>query len=134
MKMTIFVYGTLKRGNSLSCYLESAEFIGDARTTHAGFRMFCNGHYPLVTACERGYRILGELYNVDSETLYDLDHVERGYDRKETDFLCIYNGETIQAQLYVAPYADDLLSIQEITSGDWKPPARMQSPEKFFSE
>lgn len=132
MKNTVFVYGTLKRGNFLSRYLESAEYIGEARSVGKSFRMFCNGHYPYVTSCKRGYRISGELYNVDSATLEFLDRVEKGYDRRAESFLC--NGETVEAQLYVADYADDLLSLQEVTRGNWNPPARMSSPEKYFSE
>lgn len=130
--MLIFVYGTLKRGNLLDYALRGAEFLGESRTIDKSFRMFCNGHYPLVTIAYYGYRITGEVYNIDESLLRRLDSIEKGYTRKTFDVTC--NGETIRAQIYVAPYADDLLSIQEVTSGKWQSPTVMLSPEKYFSE
>lgn len=130
--MIIFVYGTLKRENLLSCYLQRAEFIGEARTVRAEFRMFCNGYYPLVTHCDHGYPILGELFRVDSETLEELDRVENGYTRMVSLFLCA--GREVEGELYIGPYGDDLLSIQEVTGGNWNPSTSIIGREKYFSE
>lgn len=118
--MIIFVYGTLKRGNFLSYCLEQAEFLGEARTVREEFRMFCNGHYPLVTSCERGYCISGELYRVNADSLALLDRVENGYQRCAARFLCA--GVEVAGELYIAPYGDDLLTYREVTNGEWFPP------------
>lgn len=130
--MLIFVYGTLKRGNTLGVYLENAEFIGEAQTARAEFRMFCNGHYPIVTHCELGYKISGELFRVDSGMLKILDRVENGYKRRAALFL--YGSREMFGELYIAPYDTYLLSIQEIFSGVWVPPISAHGCEEYFSE
>lgn len=130
--MIIFVYGTLRRGNLLSCYLQRAEFIGEAQTVCAEFRMFCNGSYPYVIRVEDGYKISGELYRVDSDLLECLDEIEYSYKRHSTLLMC--EGREVSGELYLVTYRDYFLKIREVTSGNWEASVSIIGRERYFSE
>jgi gamma-glutamylcyclotransferase (GGCT)/AIG2-like uncharacterized protein YtfP len=70
----VFVYGTLKRGQRNSHYLQNADFIGTF-STEAIFSMHAFDDYPAV--CERGrHAIHGEIYRVSDTQLGVLDELE----------------------------------------------------------
>uniref|UniRef100_A0A1I8IZ01 Gamma-glutamylcyclotransferase family protein n=1 Tax=Macrostomum lignano TaxID=282301 RepID=A0A1I8IZ01_9PLAT len=75
-KHLVFVYGTLKRDNFNHRLLTDAEFIGTAVTKE-----------PLSSGdCQSGHRVTGEVYNVNSEQLKNLDYLEMHphvYERRE---------------------------------------------------
>lgn len=74
--MHLFVYGTLKRGGALNRLLKDAEYMGEAITHEACFDLDTGGSYPRLV--DGLYKVKGELYNVDSETLARMDRAE-GY-------------------------------------------------------
>lgn len=71
----VFVYGTLKHGHGNHRLLAGSVFLGSKETMHPLFVMVGHG-IPFVYHVEEGWRISGELYEVDDEVLKDLDRLE----------------------------------------------------------
>ena len=76
-RTTVFVYGTLMRGETRHHSLSDQEFIGTART-ESQYRLFLIHDYPglVDTKDGDGLSILGELWSVDQESLKRLDAIE----------------------------------------------------------
>lgn len=78
---TIFIYGTLKRGDVNAHYLSGAAYLGDAVTRDAAYTMLavddpgCDYPYPAVISGGHS-KIKGEVYRVDDETLSAIDTLE----------------------------------------------------------
>lgn len=87
----VFVYGTLKRGHEFNYALTGQTYLGPA-TTSADYRMYSLGDYPGLVEVELGTgdQIQGEIYQVDSACLRQLDQIEavdQGlYERREIRF------------------------------------------------
>ena len=76
--MNLFVYGTLKRSECRAHVLAGQDFLAIART-QPRYRLLHCGDYPaLVEASlpQRGVRVEGEVWSVDSACLARLDQVE----------------------------------------------------------
>ena len=73
----LFVYGTLKKGLCNHHYLKNAKFLGKA-ITKAPFPMIAPMKwYPyLLDQQGKGYRVEGELYEIDEKTLAKIDELE----------------------------------------------------------
>lgn len=111
-KHLVFVYGSLKRGFRNHRVISGGEFAGVA-TTVARFNMLdVRGAYPalvtdLIDRTKAG-QILGELYNVDDDTLAALDKLEGYpdfYTRGLHPVVRAHDGETLQAIIYTLPLA-----------------------------
>ncbi len=79
-KNKVFVYGTLKQGNSLrglNRWGRAATFIADAVTSESKYNLWNLGAFPATTLNGKSY-ISGEVWVVDQETMQDLDRIE-GY-------------------------------------------------------
>lgn len=74
-KTTIFVYGTLRRGFGNHSFLNQSTFKGNAITVEK-FTMFCSGQIPFVSRSQAISTIVGEVYEVDEQTLRNLDALE----------------------------------------------------------
>ena len=83
----VFVYGSLKRGNTtrgMDTTFPKAEFIGKTRTKRSLFKMIDLGSFPGVMIIEhdgseyieQGYQIEGEVYRVNDVDLAHLDDIE----------------------------------------------------------
>lgn len=74
--MHLFVYGTLKRGQSNHGYLRGQQFISMAMT-QPRYRLHDLGGYPgmVLDECD-GISIHGEIWDVDAECLALLDKLE----------------------------------------------------------
>lgn len=83
----VFVYGTLKTGlYNYTAYLQpaielgKAAFVGAARTTNEEFHMVLDDQafYQCLYRApkEEGYRVSGEVYSVDDDTLAALNVLE----------------------------------------------------------
>lgn len=73
---TIFVYGSLKRGQLLHEALNGQQFLGFA-TTLPEYALFDCGQYPaLVKVATNGDAVKGELFSVDPICLQKLDQIE----------------------------------------------------------
>ena len=76
----VFVYGTLKSGGEvrgLNQFGDGANIVGKAKTTYPDYDMADLGAFPGVFL-NGEFHIEGEVWEVDEETLKDLDAIE-GY-------------------------------------------------------
>jgi gamma-glutamylcyclotransferase (GGCT)/AIG2-like uncharacterized protein YtfP len=74
MSYKVFVYGTLKSGQSNHRLLEGAHYVGQAVTIRP-FHLLDNGGFPVVID-ERKHPVAGEVYEVDGAILSNLDRLE----------------------------------------------------------
>jgi gamma-glutamylcyclotransferase (GGCT)/AIG2-like uncharacterized protein YtfP len=124
-KHLVFVYGTLRRGGAgaIPIRFPKSKFIIDAKVTG---KLYDLGAYPGLLLNESKSLVLGEVYEVDDETLNELDDFEASsnYLRKQVEI-------SIDAQMRMcwtyepnpASYSFQTL----ITSGDWIEHARTKT-------
>jgi len=109
----VFVYGTLKRGFSNHGILENSKYLGTTETVSRSFMMYpLFGSFPGVTIClDDGFAIMGELYEVDSQTLNELDKLENNGKFYTRRLVSVYRkpGETVKAWMYLLPYDDKII-------------------------
>ncbi len=111
----VFVYGTLRSGESNHDLLATAAPAGPARTAPA-FDLVSLGPFPGMVAGGRT-AVTGELYDVDPATLAALDRLEghpRLYERLP---IRLEDGALVEAYLRPKHRAD---RRPRIPSGDWK--------------
>lgn len=99
-KHRMFVYGTLKEGFGNHRVLFGADNLGTKNTVDSNFLMVGLGQVPAVVDYEDGFRIVGELYEVNGPGLLRCDYLEGNgmlYNRK----LVQLEGETEPAWMYV---------------------------------
>jgi len=80
MSNKVFVYGTLKSGGQirgLNQFGDGAVIVGKAQTVYPDYDMIDLGAFPGVVKGGT-YKIQGEVWEVDDETMQDLDAIE-GY-------------------------------------------------------
>lgn len=112
--MYVFVYGTLKSGLSNSFLLDGSKFI-EAVKLYIPYKMVDLGNYPALVPSKKNMSIHGEIYEINSETLQNLDILEgvpEYYKRK----LLKHKGREIW--YYYLP--DDTYQSKDIKSGKWK--------------
>ena len=73
--MNVFVYGTLKKGHWNSVILRDSELLFKATTVSNKYDMVDLGSFPAIIK-GGGFRITGEVYNVNKRTLQQLDALE----------------------------------------------------------
>ena len=74
--LTLFIYGTLKRGSPQNRLLTGQQFLGTAETLPQ-YRLYENGLYPcLVHDQDHGTTVHGELWTVTEQTLASIDEYE----------------------------------------------------------
>ncbi|KAL3661306.1 hypothetical protein V7S43_013511 [Phytophthora oleae] len=130
----VFVYGTLKTGlYNYTTYLQpaidlgKASFVGGAITTKEEFHMVLDDQafYPCLYRApkDEGYRVIGEVYSVDDDTLAALDVLEEVddglYSRDDIDVDLVdgeRKGQTVSCQVYLMPLIDDLPRLERITN------------------
>ena len=119
MTYKVFVYGTLKRGFGNNVLLKNSKFIGEAETVNR-MTMLSLGGFPMVVGTYGTSTIKGEVYEVDDDTLRNLDSLEGNpnfYMRKTINV--VVNGDTIKAVTYLKgkhyrPYGNPI-----VKSGVW---------------
>lgn len=111
----IFVYGSLKRGNSIRGMdlfpPKESTWVGKARTTDGIFNMVDLGSFPGVIP-NGEYNIFGEIYDVSDKLFSDLDKIEgypKFYNREE------FNTTEGRAWIYILPveYIDEYPTHEE---------------------
>lgn len=91
--MKVFVYGSLKRGFGNHGLLEWSDFIATTRTKSKSFGMVSLTAFPAVY--EGGNcSIEGELYEVDSTTLFFLDMLEGNGEFYERQVVELESGDS----------------------------------------
>jgi gamma-glutamylcyclotransferase (GGCT)/AIG2-like uncharacterized protein YtfP len=113
----LFVYGTLRKGgkNEITRLYPTAAFAGNASVAGVLYDM---GGYPAVVLDKDGTSVVGEVYEIDDETLAKLDEfeLEAGYDRIAIEISV--NGAHGSCWIY-GPSAEVCAGKPEIASGDW---------------
>jgi len=120
MKYNVFVYGTLKRGFCNNVLLNDATFLGEAETINR-MTMLSLGGFPMLVDSYGVSIIHGEVYEVDDDTLQELDNLEghpNFYMRKTTN-VSINGGKAVKAITYLKgkhyrPYGSAI-----VLSGAW---------------
>lgn len=114
MPTRVFVYGTLRRGESNHHLLAAAVFVRDARTP-PGYTLYAfEGHPGMGDGGTDA--ITGECFDVDDATLAALDALEdhpRWYQRRP---LVLDDGETVHAYV-LPPHFTRQRAV--IPGGDW---------------
>ncbi len=108
----LFVYGTLRRGESNGHLLERSEYLGK-HTTDPIYTMFSFGPYPAIVA-GGATAITGEVYAVDAATLARLDRFEEYPEEYMRNHIATPFG---MAWVYVYRLLPKGASL--IISGDW---------------
>ncbi|HEY2510003.1 MAG TPA: gamma-glutamylcyclotransferase family protein [Polyangiaceae bacterium] len=122
-RYTLFVYGTLLRGEASHALLKDAAALGAATTT-AAFDLFDLGPYPaLVTGGTTP--IAGEVYELDVAQLAAIDvheEVPRLFNRVRIE---LADGRSVDA--YVLN-RDQVRGRRRIRSGDWRTRFQVERP------
>jgi gamma-glutamylaminecyclotransferase len=74
-RTTLFLYGTLKRGEKSHRLMAGQRFVG-AAATEPRYRLHDLGPYPGLVADAAGVAVAGELWEVDAAGLAELDRFE----------------------------------------------------------
>lgn len=103
MKTLVFVYGTLKNGHHNNHLLSGAFYVGKAHTTQPKYQMYHLGSFPAVT--DNGDKVIqGEIFEVDTQTLANLDHLEghpNFYERRLVDVGLYGENHVRKAHMYL---------------------------------
>ncbi|WP_162063505.1 gamma-glutamylcyclotransferase [Vibrio taketomensis] len=111
MQHLVFVYGTLRQGESNHSFLSQAQFLGQHETPPE-YALYDLGAYPAVVT---GHQvIIGEVYLIDQGILKSLDELE--------DVPIEYRRELIETpygQAWIYLYQDASQLDVLISSGNW---------------
>lgn len=105
MSVTVFVYGTLKRGKHNNYLMSNSKYLG-VGVTKRKYAMYEHG-IPYVSQKTQTTEIVGELYEVDRHTLKSLDMLEGHpdwYVRQEVEVLFI--------QDHIANFSEDDIQVK----------------------
>ncbi|MGI8547346.1 MAG: gamma-glutamylcyclotransferase family protein [Gemmatimonadaceae bacterium] len=72
----VFVYGTLRQGQRNHGALDEARLVGSGETATL-YTLRVDGTLPFLDPREPRYPVRGEVYELDSDTLGAIDHLER---------------------------------------------------------
>jgi len=122
MKNLVFVYGSLLEGlHNHSVLGKHKKLVGTGNIK--GFNMWSiNDAFPAIMPVRKGI-IVGEVYEVDDETMVDLDRLEgNGFMyQRELVFVRMKDSELIRAWIYVYIRQDISKGICPfIPNGDWR--------------
>jgi gamma-glutamylcyclotransferase (GGCT)/AIG2-like uncharacterized protein YtfP len=124
-KHLVFVYGTLRSGGAraMSVRFPAAKFLGDAKVSG---RLYDLGSYPGLQLGQANSAVIGEVYEVDDETLSELDEFEASsfYWRKQVE---VFLGNDSRTGWTYAPDPESCFLRTLITSGDWIEYARTKA-------
>jgi gamma-glutamylcyclotransferase (GGCT)/AIG2-like uncharacterized protein YtfP len=118
-KHLVFVYGTLRRGDAgaMSTRFPGSKFIAGAKVSGSLYDL---GAYPGLLLNESNSLVTGEVYEVDDETLNELDDFEASsyYWRKQVEIS--FGDHSRTCWIYVPEDKPEFYSQRTlITSGDW---------------
>lgn len=122
MKHRVFVYGTLKNGESNSLLLWSSQYIGPE--VIEGYRMYDLGVYPAIVKTDNKNEMVGgEVWEISSGTMEVIDKMEgwKGDNNPQN----LYNKDVVQtnygeAFVYSLNIAEhERLNYPIIADGNW---------------
>lgn len=116
-KHLVFVYGTLRSGSAgaMSVRFPNAQFVADATVSGSLYDL---GAFPGLLVNESQSLVIGEIYEVDDQTLIKLDEFEASsnYLRKQVE---ISHGNRRSLCWTYEPDPEFYSPHTLITSGDW---------------
>lgn len=103
--VTLFVYGTLKRGCRNHGVMRRAQFLGEAAIEAEYLLVNCGSYPGLVRAANGQARcsIRGELYRVDEKLLAELDRFEGVPREYVRELIRLADGSVAETYIYVLP-------------------------------
>jgi gamma-glutamylaminecyclotransferase len=134
--MYVFVYGTILSGMRNNHRVKGCKLIGKAETTKQFYMTSLNSCcYPMVSynqihSTQNPTTIKGEVYEINHETLQDLDYLEghpNFYTRQSIE-VKIEDGDTMNAFCYIILQPDIMKEVsldyeersEAINDGDWR--------------
>jgi len=99
MSDKIFVYGTLMRGRVGHHLLGKCRFIGEGRALDVALYQVARWFPGAVV--KRGYQVLGELYEVEKDTLTMLDEYEGDLFRRQLLKIKLNDSNLLEAWVYL---------------------------------
>lgn len=122
----VFVYGTLKKGESRAPVLQR-EAIKWVPAAILGFKLYDLGSFPCIGHSENGDQVFGELVEcTNPDAIVErLDMIEgytpegkhNLYNREEVDVIELGNGRKSKAFVYVFARGTD--DFPQVKSGNW---------------
>jgi gamma-glutamylaminecyclotransferase len=139
--MYVFVYGTILSGMRNNHRVEGNKFIGKGKTIEKLYMSSLKSlSYPMISyepfhSTQEITRITGEVYEIDEETLQDLDYLEGHpyfYTRQFVN-VELENDSIIKAFCYIVLHPDIVEEVKNsyekrskaVNDGDWR---------RFFNE
>lgn len=113
----LFVYGTLKQGHSNHRFLRDSNFLG-AAATQTKYTMVHLGGFPGVTQKKTSV-IHGELYEIDDDTLRNVDRLEGHPSFYKRKTIKIDHENVTEAFTYILPN-EEYKNYKVIESGVWE--------------
>jgi gamma-glutamylaminecyclotransferase len=110
----LFVYGTLMRGEANAPFLDGCVFLGPTLTA-SSYTLLDLGECPAMRP-GGSTAVAGELYEVDAETVADLDALEGEPYQYHRATVRLADGR--EAQSFLLPVA--VPEAPPIPSGDWR--------------
>lgn len=111
--MRVFVYGTLRHGESNHSLLRQATLLG-LHTLPGGYCLYDLGPYPAAVQAAGGAQLVGEVYEIDRTILRDLDELE--------EYPEVYDRATVTTpygDAFVYLYQQTVVGLPLIVGGDW---------------
>jgi gamma-glutamylcyclotransferase (GGCT)/AIG2-like uncharacterized protein YtfP len=118
-KHLVFVYGSLRRGGAgaMAIRFPNSRFIAEARVSGSLYDL---GAYPGLLLNESNSLVHGEVYEVDDETLGELDQFELSSDYQRKQVEVFMDTQRKKCWIYVPDYGAEFFSDRTIIiSGDW---------------
>lgn len=104
--ITVFVYGTLMKGNSnYKRFLSNAKFIGEFIAED--FALYDLGSYPGIIHSKID-KVKGELYSIDSNILRKLDRLEGEGSLYIRKLISVVNDNNETQEAYIYVYNQDV--------------------------
>ena len=99
--MTIFVYGSLKKGYYNHRLLTNAGLLGEFRT-QPNYQLYDNGSFPYLVEVQPGEGVCveGEVYEVTDQQLKALDRLEGHPDHYVRKAVALQEIENVEAYVY----------------------------------
>ncbi len=124
-KHLVFVYGTLRSGGAgaMATRFPNSRFIAEAKVSGSLYDL---GSYPGLVLGESNSAVVGEVYEIDGETLSKLDDFEAtsNYLRKQVEIFLRSGKKTCWTY---EPNPESYSFHSLITSGDWLEYARTKT-------
>lgn len=110
-RIRLFVYGTLRKGNSAFHYLKNEKLL-KAGMQLEGYALYKDEMYPYMVKDAQGRHVIGDLFEIDELKMNEIVFYEGPFYRKV--FL-----EEIQAYAFLKE-DEDLSGLKLVKKGEWK--------------